>query len=89
MLHTDSVGVSRSLPVCFVAEKGKPEPRGSGSRELHDLSSYKKIIASWAPEINVTKIVVIPSAWFWREESAVFPWAEMRIPPLRLRSGSG
>ena len=26
--------------------KEKPEPRGSGSRELHNLSSYKKIIAN-------------------------------------------
>jgi len=68
------------LPLEKARFKKKPEPRGSGSRELHNLSSYKKIIASHAPEINVTKIVVIPSAWFWREESAVFPWAEMQIP---------
>ena len=35
--------------------KKKPEPRGSGSRELHNLSSYKKIIASHALEFNVTE----------------------------------
>ena len=35
--------------------KEKPEPRGSGSRELHNLSSYKMIIASRALEVNVTE----------------------------------
>ena len=54
-LHTDSLGGFHFLPVGFVAEKGKPEPRGSGSRELHNLSSYKKIIASHALEFNVTE----------------------------------
>jgi hypothetical protein len=38
-----------------VAKKEKPEPRGSGSRGLHNLSSYKMIIASPAREVNVTE----------------------------------
>jgi hypothetical protein len=39
----------------IVVEKEKPEPRGSGSRELHNLSSYRKIIARLALEVNVTE----------------------------------
>ena len=39
----------------IVVEKEKPEPRGSGSRELISLSSYKTILASHALEVNVTE----------------------------------
>ena len=35
--------------------KEKPEPRGFGSRELHNLSSYKRLIASRRHEVNVTE----------------------------------
>jgi hypothetical protein len=39
----------------IVIEKKKPEPRGFGSRELHNLSSYKMMISSLTLEVNVTE----------------------------------
>lgn len=35
--------------------KRKPEPHGSGFRELHNLSSYNKIISGSQVEVNITE----------------------------------
>jgi len=63
--------------------KKKPEPRGSGSRELHNLSSYKKIIASWTPEINVTKIIVISERLVLARGICSFSMGRNADPSLR------
>jgi len=54
-LPTQPAGSTPCPWVSTLRKKEKPEPRGSGSRELHNLSSYKNIIASHALEVNVTE----------------------------------